>query len=486
MKGLDLCYHQGDIDWQQVRASGIDFIIPRDGWGMDDIDPKLVTNSKEAIASGISVQGVYHFIYGINVSEAIKNADRAIANVKAAGLPKSTVIWCDIEQDTIDNARDYRGVNLTNKDLTAMAKAFCNRCLAEGYCTGIYLNADYLVNRYGQDIMYEYDIWFADPSGAYNYPCLIKQIDWYGRIGGISVNVDVDEWIGTYTAGTAKPQKGDDKPMGIVYTEKELVDILIKLGKGNPPSDYNNSPPYNLLYWSGSRWSADCSNLYKALFNGRSIVNPKPGSFQDDLRNTGDCTGRQLMDQCTQRSNNFKALGNQFRCLYWDDGKDWHFGGYLGKEIEIPGQGIINVVEATPRWEGGIQYSYVDENGGRSWAKGRPIDGGYWIEHGLATKWIDYSGSQPQPQPTPTPTPAQKPHLTVSQFIPYLGYVAKGKKGDMVLMLQNIMKDLGYYDGYLDGDCGDYTVRAIKAMQTDLGVTVDGSCGTQTFSALIY
>ena len=47
-KGLDLCYHQGTVNWKQVKASGIDFIIPRDGWGTSDIDPKFIQNVKEA------------------------------------------------------------------------------------------------------------------------------------------------------------------------------------------------------------------------------------------------------------------------------------------------------------------------------------------------------------------------------------------------------------------------------------------------------
>ena len=35
MKGIDLSYHQGAVDWDKVKASGIEFIIPRDGWDVD-------------------------------------------------------------------------------------------------------------------------------------------------------------------------------------------------------------------------------------------------------------------------------------------------------------------------------------------------------------------------------------------------------------------------------------------------------------------
>lgn len=483
MTGIDLCYHQGDINWREAHADGIEFIFHRDGWGTDSIDKKFLQNVREAQDVGIKVPGVYHFIYAISLQEAIQNAVKAVENVKKAKLPTSTIIWCDLEYDTVDNAKD-RGVTLTPQMQRQFAEAFCNYCLAQGYCTGIYLNADYLINVYGKDILDEYDVWLADlTDGEPNYPCVYQQYGWHGHYKGCPVDVDEDRYIGQYTAGTAKPRDGGQDMSHIVCTEKQLVDNLRTLASGR--SSYKNEPPWNLLYWDGERFWADCVNLYKSLFCGRNIVNPAVGSFQSDLSNTGDCTEWGLLSQCTDISTDFKKLGNQFRCLY----KDGHFGGYLGFEWDEPGQGIVNSVEATPAWEDGIQFSYVQSDGRRFWAKGKSEMPG-WTHHGLATKWIDYSGSTPQPTPTPTPTPAKNPSLTLAQFIPYLGYVARGSEGTIVEMLQRILKDLGYYKGYLDGECGDYTVAAIKAIQTDWhsndsSVLVDGSFGKQCWTKLI-
>ena len=109
MKGIDICYNQGDIDFQKVKQAGYEFIIPRDGWGTEKIDPKLITYVQGAQQSGISVPGVYHFIYAINQQEALQNASRAIENVKKAGLPQTTIIWCDLEGHTVENAKT-RGI----------------------------------------------------------------------------------------------------------------------------------------------------------------------------------------------------------------------------------------------------------------------------------------------------------------------------------------------------------------------------------------
>lgn len=473
MKGIDLCYHQGDINWREAVQSGIEFIFPRDGWGTDSIDKKFLQNVREAQEAGIRVPGVYHFIYAINLQEAIQNAIKAVENVRKAKLPQSTIIWCDLEYDTVDNAKS-RGVTLTAQMQRQFAEAFCNYCLAQGYCSGIYLNADYLINVYGKDILDEYDVWLADLSGDPDYPCVYQQYGWHGHYAGCPVDVDEDKFIGNYTAGTAKPRDDGGQDMShIVYTEKQLTDILRVLASGR--SSYKNEPPYNLLYWDGVRWWADCVNLYKALFNGRSIVNPAVGSFQSDLSNTGDCTEWGLLSQCTDISQDFSRLGNQFRCLY----KDGHFGGYLGYEWTEPNQGIVNSVECTPAWEDGIQFSYVQSDGRRFWAKGKS-EMPAWTHHGLATKWIDYSGSQPAPAPTPV-----HKDMTPAVFAGYLPVITKGADNEFVALLQKCLKYTGDYTGSIDGSCGPLTDKAIRQYQGRKGLAVDGSCGPATWKSIM-
>lgn len=92
-KGMDICYHQGNIDFKKAGADGIEFVIPRDGWGTSETDPKLVEYVRNAQEAGISVPGVYHFIYADNLQQAVQNAAKAVENVKTAGLPQSTIVW---------------------------------------------------------------------------------------------------------------------------------------------------------------------------------------------------------------------------------------------------------------------------------------------------------------------------------------------------------------------------------------------------------
>jgi hypothetical protein len=61
-----------------------------------------------------------------------------------------------------------------------------------------------------------------------------------------------------------------------------------------------------------------------------------------------------------------------------------------------------NVVECTPIWADGIQFSWVDSDGTRRQEKGGAISV-RWNWHGKLP-WIDYTDA-PTPTPTPTPTP---------------------------------------------------------------------------------
>ena len=54
----------------------------------------------------------------------------------------------------------------------------------------------------------------------------------------------------------------------------------------------------------------------------------------------------------------------------------------------------------------------------------------------------------------------------------------------VVIELQQVMTNLGYYTAPIDGVYGSATTDAVKKMQTDLGVTSDGIYGPETHNAL--
>jgi peptidoglycan hydrolase-like protein with peptidoglycan-binding domain len=59
----------------------------------------------------------------------------------------------------------------------------------------------------------------------------------------------------------------------------------------------------------------------------------------------------------------------------------------------------------------------------------------------------------------------------------------KGKARDVIVQVQTVLAQYGYYTGPIDGTYSTDTQAAVKQLQTDLGVTADGRIGAQTIDA---
>lgn len=59
-----------------------------------------------------------------------------------------------------------------------------------------------------------------------------------------------------------------------------------------------------------------------------------------------------------------------------------------------------------------------------------------------------------------------------------------GSEGDEVTQIQQVLKDMGYYGGNVDGVFGKGTRTALKGFQRDNGLDADGIAGEQTLAAL--
>lgn len=61
----------------------------------------------------------------------------------------------------------------------------------------------------------------------------------------------------------------------------------------------------------------------------------------------------------------------------------------------------------------------------------------------------------------------------------------QGDRGDEVLALQEKLSEMGYVVGSMDGVFGDVTADAVKTMQKDKKLTVDGKVGPDLYKALL-
>ena len=227
-KGIDISYFQGNIDFKKVKADGIDFIIPRCGYGKSNKDSKFSEYVAGALAAGIEVPGVYHFSYALNEENAREEARQAVKFAQEAGLPKETIIFFDLEYDSVDYAKRY-AVNLDKARCIAHTNAFCQEVQNHGYRTGIYANQDYLNRMYDDATIKKYIFWYANWNGGKtpSVKCAFHQWSEKGRVNGINGNVDMDYYYGGADAPAKKPMT----PEEIEKVAKEVLDG--KYGNGN-------------------------------------------------------------------------------------------------------------------------------------------------------------------------------------------------------------------------------------------------------------
>jgi GH25 family lysozyme M1 (1,4-beta-N-acetylmuramidase) len=227
-KGIDISYFQGNIDFKKVKADGIDFIIPRCGYGKSNKDSKFSEYVAGALAAGIEVPGIYHFSYALNEENAREEARQAVKFAQEAGLPKETIIFFDLEYDSVDYAKRY-AVNLDKARCIAHTNAFCQEVQNHGYRTGIYANQDYLNRMYDDATIKKYIFWYANWNGGKtpSVKCAFHQWTEKGRVNGINGNVDMDYYYG----GAEAPAKKPMTPEEIEKVAKEVLDG--KYGNGN-------------------------------------------------------------------------------------------------------------------------------------------------------------------------------------------------------------------------------------------------------------
>ena len=201
LTGIDVSKWQGDIDWNKVKAAGVDYAIIRLGYrgtapeGNCAMDPKYEDNIKGALAAGVDV-GVYYFTQALTEKEAIEEANIVIENLK--GYDITFPVIYDTEYREGGRAND-----LSNRERTACAKAFCETILAAGYTPMIYSSTNWSI----LDIDLEqlpYDLWYAYygvPTNIYYpYDFAMWQYTDSGRVNGISTNVDLNVCFIDYSA----------------------------------------------------------------------------------------------------------------------------------------------------------------------------------------------------------------------------------------------------------------------------------------------
>ena len=191
--GIDVSSHQGEIDWEKVKATGIDFVMIRSGFrgytrGRINSDEYFEANIKGATSAGLKV-GVYFFSQALTTAEAEEEAAQVLESIRGYDITYPIVFdWEPVEDE---NARTN---GAEGELITDCAAAFCKKITKAGYQAGVYFNKSQAYDFYNLEKLAQYDFWLAEyqliPSLYYDFD--MWQYSCEGRINGINTNVDVN------------------------------------------------------------------------------------------------------------------------------------------------------------------------------------------------------------------------------------------------------------------------------------------------------
>ncbi|MBE6921849.1 MAG: hypothetical protein E7465_01545 [Ruminococcaceae bacterium] len=191
--GIDVSYYQGDIDWDKVKASGIEFAMIRLGYRGYGEEGKLVEdnlfeqNIKGALEAGLQV-GVYFFSQAITVAEAEEEADFVLKRI--AGYELTMPVVYDWEYISAE----ARTANMDRRTLTDCYLAFCGKIQEAGYTPMAYFNTYQSRSLMNLTELEDYPFWLALYSDRMTYPYRIEMWQYTdsGRVPGIQGNVDIN------------------------------------------------------------------------------------------------------------------------------------------------------------------------------------------------------------------------------------------------------------------------------------------------------
>ena len=186
--GIDVSSHQGEIDWQAVKAAGVEFVMIRVGFrgygktGSLNPDQMAQENYRQAKAAGLKI-GAYFFSQALTPEEAVEEAGLALE------LTKAWEMELPLAYDWEYISEEARTAGMTAEEVTACAAAFCEAVRQGGRTPMVYasLGQDWLLPEKLEDIF----LWTADlPARA-----VLWQFSRELEIPGISGPVDGNVWL---------------------------------------------------------------------------------------------------------------------------------------------------------------------------------------------------------------------------------------------------------------------------------------------------
>lgn len=202
--GIDVSFYQGDIDWQQVRSAGVEFVFIRVG-GRGTTEGNIYADEKAQIyyqgakEAGLKV-GAYFFSQALTPREAEQEAWFVLQSVAKWELDLPVVY------DWEWGGEGSRTDGMDPRMLTLCCQSFCSTIKNAGLSPMIYFNAYQGLNQMELERLKQYPFWLAMYDTPMEFP---YQVDYWqysasGTVPGITGIVDLNIFLPAQEEQTAE------------------------------------------------------------------------------------------------------------------------------------------------------------------------------------------------------------------------------------------------------------------------------------------
>ena len=193
--GIDVSAFQKNIDWQQVKDSGIRFAMLRLGYrgyesGKLVEDEYIQKNLKATKEVGMPI-GAYFFSQALTIQEVDEEIDFMLKVLGDYELHMPIVLDWEIPTATARTAQ------MDARTLTALQEYFCQTMVEKGYTPMVYFNWHQSNTLLYLNELEDYPFWLALYGNRMTYPYHVEMWQYTdsGKVPGINGGVDMNLYM---------------------------------------------------------------------------------------------------------------------------------------------------------------------------------------------------------------------------------------------------------------------------------------------------
>ena len=196
--GINVSQKAGEIDWNAVAESGVEFAMIRVGYRGNDkgrisLDSNFEANITGATEAGLPV-GVYFYSKAGTDTEAEEEANFVLEQIRPYQMTYPVAIFWEYDRkDSGEVDEKSRTVRCNGDQVTGFIQTFLKKIKTVGYKTAFYADKKMGYESLDLSRLTDHDMWYAEyqPAPSFYYDYKMWQYTKDGEVPGISKPVPI-------------------------------------------------------------------------------------------------------------------------------------------------------------------------------------------------------------------------------------------------------------------------------------------------------